>query len=99
MFRKMKKTTTLPEYAILESPKGESPAETSNRKVILMKNDNRTSMIISGTAMSISLLGCIIWFVQTKTFDSAAGGMLAANTALYCYYSDAYRKQQNAARS
>ena len=56
-------------------------------------------MIISGIAMGISLLGCIIWFVQTKTFDCAAGGILAANTALYCYYSDAYQKQQNAARS
>ena len=64
-----------------------------------MKNTYKTSMIISGIAMGISLLGCIIWFVQTKTFDSAAGGILAANTALYCYYSDAYQKQQNAARS
>ena len=64
-----------------------------------MKNNYRTSMIISGIAMGISLLSCILYFVQTKTFDCAAGGILAANTALYCWYSDAYRKQQNAVRS
>lgn len=64
-----------------------------------MKINNKTSMMISGTAMALSLLSCIIYFAQTKTFDSAAGGILAANTALYCYYSEAYRKQQNAARS
>ena len=55
-------------------------------------------MIISGIAMAVSLLSCIIWFVQTRTFDCTSGGILAANTALYCGYADAYRKQQNAVR-
>ena len=64
-----------------------------------MKNNYRTSMIISGIAMGISLLSCILYFVQTKTFDCTAGGILAANTALYCYYFEEFRKQQNAVRS